>query len=191
MNSDESKKLELNTSTCEEEHTNDETNTIDNTSDQVSRVTSRRASFDSHDSVKVQEPEAHKGMIIDAVAFKPMSSVSSPFKPSINPEAASFKPTVVPKIEIEEKEKSTSLTAGLNGLEVLDNGFTPSTPYVHKFRTELCKNFQLYGKCKYGDEVSIFILFLEAVLNLNWFVLTFKIGKCQDDNDRAFDLCPF
>jgi hypothetical protein len=32
--------------------------------------------------------------------------------------------------------------------------FTPSTPYVHKFRTEMCKNFELYGKCKYGDEVS-------------------------------------
>jgi len=33
--------------------------------------------------------------------------------------------------------------------------FTPSTPYVHKFRTEMCRNFELYGKCKYGDEVSI------------------------------------
>lgn len=32
--------------------------------------------------------------------------------------------------------------------------FTPSTPYVHKFRTELCKNFELTGKCKFGDEVS-------------------------------------
>ena len=36
----------------------------------------------------------------------------------------------------------------------LDSDFTPSTPYVHKFRTEMCKNFELYGKCKYGDEVS-------------------------------------
>ena len=36
----------------------------------------------------------------------------------------------------------------------LNNDFTPSTPYVHKFRTEMCKNFELYGKCKYGDEVS-------------------------------------
>jgi hypothetical protein len=34
--------------------------------------------------------------------------------------------------------------------------FTPTTPYVHKFRTEMCKNFELYGHCKYGDEVSIF-----------------------------------
>ena len=32
--------------------------------------------------------------------------------------------------------------------------FTPSTPYVHKFRTEMCRNFELYGRCKYGDEVS-------------------------------------
>lgn len=36
----------------------------------------------------------------------------------------------------------------------LNNEFTPSTPYVHKFRTELCKNWELYGKCKYGDECS-------------------------------------
>jgi hypothetical protein len=32
--------------------------------------------------------------------------------------------------------------------------FTPTTPYVHKFRTEMCKNFETYGRCKYGDEVS-------------------------------------
>lgn len=36
----------------------------------------------------------------------------------------------------------------------LDNEFTPSTPYVHKFRTEMCKNWELTGKCKYGDECS-------------------------------------
>ena len=34
------------------------------------------------------------------------------------------------------------------------HNFTPSTPYVHKFRTEMCKNFELTGKCKYGDECS-------------------------------------
>jgi len=33
--------------------------------------------------------------------------------------------------------------------------FTPSTPYVHKFRTEICKNFESKGFCKFGDEVSI------------------------------------
>jgi len=46
--------------------------------------------------------------------------------------------------------------------------FTPSTPYVHKFRTEMCKNYELYKKCKYGDEVSIdrvknIILFCEKL----------------------------
>jgi hypothetical protein len=34
------------------------------------------------------------------------------------------------------------------------HNFTPSTPYVHKFRTEMCKNFELHGKCKFGDECS-------------------------------------
>ena len=59
------------------------------------------------------------------------------------------------------------MISGLDSL-TLDNEFTPSTPYVHKFRTELCKNFQLYGKCKWGDEVSIhtlnFILASDTIL---------------------------
>jgi len=47
----------------------------------------------------------------------------------------------------------SSVGLGLESLS-LNNDFTPSTPYVHKFRTEMCKNFQLYGTCKYGDECS-------------------------------------
>ena len=48
---------------------------------------------------------------------------------------------------------SSLANSGLDSL-TLDNEFTPSTPYVHKFRTELCKIYMLYGKCKWGDEVS-------------------------------------
>ena len=48
---------------------------------------------------------------------------------------------------------SSLMQSGLDSLTI-DNEFTPSTPYVHKFRTEMCKNWQLYGKCKWGDEVS-------------------------------------
>jgi len=40
--------------------------------------------------------------------------------------------------------------------------FTPTTPHVHKFRTEMCKNFEQTGKCKFGDEVSI-ICFVELI----------------------------
>ena len=50
---------------------------------------------------------------------------------------------------------SSLMNSGLDSLTI-DNAFTPSTPYVHKFRTELCKNWQLYGKCKFGDEVSTY-----------------------------------
>mgnify|MGYP002820726701 CR=1 FL=1 len=52
--------------------------------------------------------------------------------------------------------------------------FTPTTPYVHKFRTELCKTYEAYGKCKYGDEVStnlnLFNLFniLTTKLKFGW-----------------------
>ena len=48
---------------------------------------------------------------------------------------------------------SSLMNSGLDSLTI-DNEFTPSTPYVHKFRTELCKTYMLYGKCKFGDEVS-------------------------------------
>jgi len=58
-----------------------------------------------------------------------------------------------------EAAKQSAMSSGLNDL-TLDNEFTPSTPYVHKFRTELCKIYELYGKCKFGDEVSIkFLIF--------------------------------
>ena len=39
-------------------------------------------------------------------------------------------------------------------LESLNSNFTPSTPHVHKFRTEMCKNWEMYGKCKFGNECS-------------------------------------
>ena len=35
-----------------------------------------------------------------------------------------------------------------------ENNFTPSAKYVYKFRTEMCKNYELYGTCKYGDKCS-------------------------------------
>ena len=54
---------------------------------------------------------------------------------------------------------------GLDSINI-DNDFTPSTPYVHKFRTEMCKNWDLYGKCKYGDEVSIPFEFKPATFYL-------------------------
>ena len=82
--------------------------------------------------------------LASAPVFKPTKN----FQPSLKPNAAI--PTVSAFGSTGEKA-----TTGL-GLESLslNNDFTPSTPYVHKFRTELCKNFELYGKCKYGDEVS-------------------------------------
>ena len=76
------------------------------------------------------------------------------FKPKAAPmalNAASFKP-FTPSVKA-AAPKSALANNGLDSLE-LNNDFTPSTPYVHKFRTEICKNFELYGKCKYGDEVS-------------------------------------
>jgi hypothetical protein len=98
-----------------------------------SAETSRRASFDS------SEPSNSLKTI--APVFNPLDS--KPFQPS-----AYFKPAQV----------NNSLSSGLSTLDCIKNDFTPSTPYVHKFRTEMCKNWDLYGKCKYGDEVSTKIL---------------------------------
>jgi len=49
---------------------------------------------------------------------------------------------------------STGESVFSTSMPVINNDFTPSTPHVHKFRTEICKNFEVYGKCKYGDECS-------------------------------------
>lgn len=72
-----------------------------------------------------------------------MSVVAAPFV---------FKPPEKSTEELKVPEGKSALTSDLD--INLDSDFTPSTPYVHKFRTEMCKNFELYGKCKYGDEVS-------------------------------------
>jgi hypothetical protein len=30
----------------------------------------------------------------------------------------------------------------------------PSTPFLHKYKTELCKNWEIDGNCAFGDCVS-------------------------------------
>ena len=30
----------------------------------------------------------------------------------------------------------------------------PSTPFLHKYKTEMCKNWELTGACKFGENVS-------------------------------------
>lgn len=78
------------------------------------------------------------------------------FKPAgvLKPTATVFTPTVAPVSTASATQSVSTLGAtGLDSLEI-NNEFTPSTPYVHKFRTEMCKNYELYGKCKYGDECS-------------------------------------
>lgn len=74
------------------------------------------------------------------------AKAAKPFVPTATP-APFFKPESAPSTE------NSGISAGLDKLKINDD-FTPSTPYVHKFRTELCKNWELYGKCKYGDECS-------------------------------------
>lgn len=65
------------------------------------------------------------------------------------------------KLEKEELKRQNNVNTLKNLIESFGQPlsdenltFTPSTPYVHKFRTEMCKNFETYGKCKYGDKVS-------------------------------------
>lgn len=86
------------------------------------------------------------------------------FKPTggLKPTANIFTPTVAPAAAATASVSTLGAT-GLDSLEI-NNEFTPSTPYVHKFRTEMCKNWEVYGKCKYGDEVSILFQFSSAII---------------------------
>lgn len=123
-----------------------------------SQSTSRRASIDSQinlDQVKAPNNQLNAPSFVPS--YNPMSSVAKPFMPSTA--APYFKPTAAPVAAPVPAQGASSLTSGLNSLSNFNNDFTPSTPYVHKFRTEMCKNFELYGKCKYGDEVSYFLIF--------------------------------
>jgi hypothetical protein len=158
--------------TNDETHENHSELTFEPMSALPSTGTSRRASFDS--SVNLDIIKEVKDTI-NAPQFIPtnfnMSSVAKPFKPSGLAAAPYFKPSNVPAstlapafmpnnvpattvAPVAAPSGESSLTSGLNALSNINNDFTPSTPYVHKFRTEMCKNFELYGKCKYGDEVS-------------------------------------
>jgi hypothetical protein len=127
---------------------------------------SRRGSFDVNTSVSIEEGEQLETSIepeqyVIAPA-KDQQQKKSGFK--YNPQAIPFfKPatTFVPQTDKmsdtssqgNNEQKGNLLKQGLDDL-TLNNEFTPSTPYVHKFRTEMCKNWELYGKCKYGSEVS-------------------------------------
>lgn len=73
---------------------------------------------------------------------KPLSLGSTPFV------FTPFAPKAAEPVKVVQKNDLSTLSISL------DTNFTPSTPYVHKFRTEMCRNWQLYGKCKYGDECS-------------------------------------
>ena len=88
---------------------------------------------DSHSEYSHDEPKKANALRVEATPFI-------------------FTPTEAPATKPSE--------SNLNDLDInFDADFTPSTPYVHKFRTEMCKNFELYGKCKYGDQVSISLLY--------------------------------
>jgi hypothetical protein len=53
----------------------------------------------------------------------------------------------------------------ISNLESLNNDINISTPYVHKFRTEMCKNFEKTGHCKFGNEVSFLNKFVVFYIN--------------------------
>jgi hypothetical protein len=96
--------------------------------------------------------------------FPPTGPAKIEPKPmKLNHQAPAFKPSqpfFKPQPKAEPKKAETTVSpfgnsmAGALDSFNLNSEFTPSTPHVHKFRTEMCKNWELYGKCKYGDECS-------------------------------------
>ena len=69
-----------------------------------------------------------------------------------------------------------------------ENNFTPSTPYVHKFRTEMCKNFELYGTCKYGDKCS-FAHGKQQIMNKTDVSASYKTRICKKYVNNGY--CPY
>ena len=68
------------------------------------------------------------------------------------------------------------------------DSFTPSTPYVHKFRTEMCKNFEQYGHCKYGDECS-FAHGKQQIMNKSDVPVLYKTKLCKKYMQNGY--CPY
>ena len=122
---------------------------MNHTIDSGSPLTSRRASI-CHDDLDTESVD-----VSVTSKFGGITQQSKPFIPKStwNVGASSFVPATEAQAQPEAKAAAPTETLGLSSLSLNDN-FTPSTPYVHKFRTEMCKNFMMYGKCKYGDEVS-------------------------------------
>ena len=57
----------------------------------------------------------------------------------------------------------------------------PTTPHVHKFRTEMCKNYELTNKCKFGDEVSK-NYFKRVLIIISPYIVFFRpLEKLNDD----------
>lgn len=108
-----------------------------------------------NDTSRLETTSLFDVSISDIQEFKPNPLAGSLNAKAFKPFVPTSKPPVPPAQPAAAAAASSALGgAGLDSIE-LNNDFTPSTPYVHKFRTEMCKNFELYGKCKYGDEVSI------------------------------------
>lgn len=117
---------------------------------------SRRGSFDATSGdVEIETTSSQEGDVSCACSDKVQKETKKSLK--FNPQAMPyFKPTttfVPQEAKSEEQQKDKSLKNEIENM-TLNNDFTPSTPYVHKFRTEMCKNWEQYGYCKYGDEVS-------------------------------------
>ena len=58
--------------------------------------------------------------------------------------------------------------------ETLNNEFTPSTPYVHKFRTEICKNFELTSFLNYDSDRIFLSVHLLMVVVTWWSKQTYQ-----------------
>jgi hypothetical protein len=112
---------------------------------------------------------------------KPQFKLGNVFK--FNMAAPSFQPTP----ESTESDNVNSLAHDLESV-TLNTNFTPSTPYVHKFRTEMCKNFELYGKCKFGDECSFAHSREQLMIKTDVSVL-YKTKLCKKFSTTGY--CPY
>jgi len=69
-----------------------------------------------------------------------------------------------------------------------EHKFLPTTPYVHKFRTEMCKNFEFYGWCRFGEECSYAHTKVQIMMK-NYVSVNYKTKLCK--KFQASGYCPY
>lgn len=89
---------------------------------------------------------------------------------------------------MEKIDKSTFYSTGLHGVVVDSITNVKSFQQSHKYKTEICKNFEIYGFCKWG-EGCCFAHGRNELRNKTLFNYFYKTKVCKHFHKNGF--CPY